>query len=234
MLLKSDSLSDIGRQRKRNEDCCYANPQTGLFIVADGMGGHPAGEVASKLAVETLREQLETAVALNHPEQLPERLEQALLQTSRTIIRAGQANPQWLRMGTTVAIAVIFEGQAYIANIGDSRIYLLRNGDLSQCSFDHNPTEPTLFRGRIQNLSSILTQALGIEQPLEPYQQQINLRAGDRLLLCTDGLNNMLSDADIRQLLQSTSPQQCCRRLVDQANNRGGLDNISVVVVDIA
>ena len=233
MLLKSDSLSDIGRQRKRNEDCCYANPATGLFIVADGMGGHPAGEVASKLAVETLRELLETAEVIKNTQQLPQRIEQALQQTSQTIIRAGQKHPQWLGMGTTAAVVMITEGQAFIANVGDSRIYLLHNGELRQCSIDHNPTEPVLCHGTVLNLSNILTQALGIEQPLEPCLRQFSLQAGDRLLLCTDGLNNMLSDADIRLLLQTESLQEICHQLVALANQRGGHDNVSVIVVDL-
>ena len=233
MLLTSDSLSDIGRQRKKNEDDYYSNPQTGLFIVADGMGGHPAGEVASKLAVATLRVQLETA-DFNNPEQLTQRLGQALQHANRTIIRAGKENSLWKGMGTTAAITLIIRGQAFIANIGDSRIYVLHNGELRKCSIDHNPTEPVLLHGTAHNLSHLLTQALGIEQPLEPHLQHFAVHTGDRLLLCTDGLSNQLTDSTIGKLLnQPVPPAQICQQLVATANDRGGFDNITVTVVDI-
>ena len=233
MRLKSDSLSDIGRIRKRNEDACYSDPQRGLFIIADGMDGHPAGTIASRLAVDTLQALLTTRGVLSSAQEIPKQIEQALQQTNRTVLQAGQSNPAWTRMGTTVAIAVIAAGQAFIANIGDSRIYLLRNGLLRQCSQDHNPTDPALFAGKVQNLSHLLTQAIGLEQTLEPSQQQFPVQPGDRLLLCTDGLSNMLSDPEISQLLQMDSPQNSCRQLIAAANNQGGHDNISVIVVDL-
>lgn len=234
MLQKSDSLSDIGRLRKRNEDYCYSNPQLGLFIIADGMGGHPAGDVASRLAVETLRERLEARAALDNPEELPERLEQAFQQANQAVILAGQTNLHWHRMGTTASVAIVLKGQIFIANIGDSRIYLFQNGVLRQCSKDHNPTAPAIFDGKIQRQSNLLTQALGLDQPLDLYQQQLPLQPGDRLLLCTDGLNNLLSDSEIRRvLMQPEAPGETCKQLVLQANNKGGHDNISVIVVDI-
>ena len=234
MRLKSDQRSDVGRVRKRNEDCCYSNPQLGLFIIADGMGGHPAGDVASRLAVETLRKILEVREAFAKPQEIPQRLEQAFQQTNQVIISAGRSNSQWHNMGTTASAAVVSEGRAFTANVGDSRIYLLQNGSLRQCSKDHNPIGPALFDGKIQRLSNILTQAIGLDQPLDLYQQQFALQPGDRLLLCTDGLNNMLSDSEIRRvLIQSESPGETCKKLVRQANNQGGHDNISVIVVDI-
>jgi protein phosphatase len=234
MLLKSDSLSDIGRYRTRNEDYCYSNPQRGVFIIADGMGGHPAGDIASRLAVETLQKTLEVREAFAKPEEIPQRLEHAFQLTNQVVISAGRSNSQWHNMGTTASIIIASEGRAFTTNIGDSRIYLLQNGSLRQCSKDHNPTGPALFDGKIQRFSNILTQAIGLDQPLDLYQQQLLLQSGDRLLLCTDGLNNMLSDSEIRRILiQSDPPGETCEQLVRQANNQGGHDNISVIVVDI-
>lgn len=234
MLLKSDSLSDIGRHRKRNEDACYHNAQAGLFLIADGMGGHPAGDVASHLAIESLRVQLERPNGCDDPEEIPLCLESAFRQANLTVRDAGQRNPKWTRMGTTASAAVIAEDRAFIANVGDSRIYLLHAGNLRQYSKDHNPTDARLFAGRRQNLANILTQAIGLEPAIEIYQQQFTVASGDRLLLCTDGLNNMLPDTEIQHLLNhAETPTDAGRQLVAAANSSGGYDNITVIVIDI-
>ncbi len=230
MQLDSDSLSDIGRQRRKNEDACFADPQLGLFLVADGMGGHPAGEVASRLAVEGAGRLVRQELPDTTPEaEIPRLLAALCQQVSQQIYQAGLDNPDWRGMGTTLALACCRGGRAYLANIGDSRIYLLRNAILKRCSRDH------CLGDESSPLHHILTQALGLDKPLEVYQRQLDLQAGDRLLLCSDGLTNMLSDAAICRLLSlPRAPEQLCRQLVAAANDRGGLDNISVVVVEVA
>ncbi len=227
MQLCSDSLSDIGKQRSKNEDACFADPQAGLFLVADGMGGHPAGEVASRMAIGAAVSRCHSGLSADCPDaEIPQRIEAICQQLSRQIHQAGQDNPSWHGMGTTLALVCCRENLAYLANVGDSRIYLLRAGILQQCSKDHTLGDDQ------SPLHHILTQALGADQPLEVHQQQLELQPGDRLLLCSDGLTNMLSDQAICRLLSlPREPQQLCQQLVAAANDRGGLDNISVVVV---
>ena len=234
MRTKSDSLSDIGRHRQRNEDACYSNQQQGLFIIADGMGGHPAGNVASRLAVESLREYLESKASPEWRNDVPEQLQLALQHCHATVKNAGDSNLLWRRMGTTVAVLLIVKQMAFVANIGDSRIYLWRNHALRQCSKDDNPTDPSLFAGNLQGLSSLLTQAVGLETPPVAHQQKFRLQPADRLLLCTDGLSNLLTDDAIAQLLAEQQPTaQTCRKLVAAANDKGGYDNISVILVEM-
>ena len=231
----SDSLSDTGRQRSKNEDACLDDPANGLFILADGMGGHPAGEVASSMAVTSLHRRLRQARRTPAAE-IPELVKAAIAQTSREIFQAGCDNPAWRNMGTTLVMAWCHRDMAFVANVGDSRSYLLRAGRLRQCSEDHTLGNrrqlPLQDQGMLQH---ILTQALGLEEPVAAYQQQLALQPEDRLLLCSDGLTNMLGDTQIAAILaRPLPPHQLCSDLVEAANAEGGLDNISVVVVKIS
>lgn len=236
MQLHSDSFSDIGKQRSKNEDACFADPRAGLFLVADGMGGHAAGEVASRMAADGINLFLQQNLSRETAtEAIPALLDAACQQTSRQVYQAGLGNLDWRGMGTTLALACCRNGRAFLANVGDSRIYLLRGGILKQCSRDHTLGSSRDIPAAEQSmLHHILTQAVGLEQTLDVYQQQFALQCGDRLLLCSDGLTNMLTDAEISRLLSlPREPKQLCQQLVAAANDRGGLDNISVVVVAV-
>ncbi len=236
MQLHSDSLSDQGKQRSKNEDACFSDPNIGLFMVADGMGGHPAGDVASGMAISCTHSFLQPGLTgATSSEKIPELLDAACQQSSQQIYQAGLDNSAWRGMGTTLALACCLQGQAFLANVGDSRIYLLHDGSLTQCSYDHTLGNRQQIPANQQTgLHHILTQALGLEQRLEVYQQQVALQTGDRLLLCSDGLSNMLSDDEISRLLRlPRQPKQVCQQLVAAANDRGGLDNITAVVIMI-
>ncbi len=236
MQLDSDSLSDQGKQRSKNEDACFADPEIGLFIVADGMGGHPAGDIASGMAISAIHSFLQTGLtAETAGDKISELLEAACQQANQQVFRAGQADAARQGMGTTLALAYCSRGQAFLANVGDSRIYLLREGSLKQCSYDHTlGNRQQIPASQQSGLHHVLTQALGLGKHLEVYQQQIPLRSGDRLLLCSDGLSNMLTDDEINRLLRlPRRPRQICRQLIAAANDRGGLDNITAIVVSI-
>ncbi len=230
MRINAASLSDTGRVRSRNEDYHRCDPNHRIFIVADGLGGHPAGDVASRMAVKALAERLQLPTTRTGEPPLASLIEEAFQQTHQLVQEAGNEQSSWRNMGTTLSLVLVEEGQAFVANVGDSRIYLLRDGQLSQLSEDHNMALSGVSGG-----SSFLTQALGLNQPIDVFQQQLPLQTGDRLLLCSDGLNNMLSDLEINLILSAEEPPEtCCPQLVKRANEMGGQDNITVIVIAIS
>ena len=242
MKLTACGKTDIGRLRRNNEDSWFADTRLGLFIVADGMGGHAAGEIASALAVQMIREQLAPLLAKKtRPEGLLSTLSDAIRLANRAIAQAGEENPEWRGMGTTLTVLLLQAGQALLGHVGDSRLYRWRSGQLEQLSDDHSLVGDQLRRGLISreeadasNLRNILLQAVGITPELEICRKQLPLAAGDYLLLCSDGLTDMLKDKTITELLgQDLTPEQGCERLLEEALVAGGKDNISLVLVRV-
>jgi protein phosphatase len=241
----------MGRVRANNEDNYRVLPELKLFVVSDGMGGEAHGEVASALAVEGVANHC-LAAANNHAlpffgERLPElsektnRLASALRQANRTIYDTAVQNPKHRGMGATVVALWIEEQRMSLANVGDSRVYLLRAGALEQLTADHSLVAEQVRQGVLtpqeaetSNLRSVLTRALGpYEDVLVDTDEQLLLE-GDTLLLCTDGLTRMVTDAEIAStLLTQPAPQAAADRLVALANEYGGEDNTTVVVVRI-
>ena len=224
--------SDIGRARERNEDSFLV--QEPLFAVADGMGGHRGGNVASSLAVKTL-----SSIDLS-AEGLAASLEERVKQANRRVLEQGAADRELRGMGTTLT-AVLADGErAYVAHVGDSRAYLLRDGNLQQLTEDHTLVQRMVREGKLSAEEagnhpqrSILTRALGVEENLSVEQLTMDLHAGDRLILCTDGLTSMVDRENIQEILEAESdPQAASERLVDAANAAGGDDNITVIVLD--
>jgi len=222
------ALSDIGLQRSTNEDAFVAAPP--LFAVADGMGGAQAGEVASRTAVEALGRALEGGRTLA----------EAAQEANRQVFTLAEDDPSRAGMGTTLTVLRLLEGneRAELAHVGDSRAYLLRDGHLEQLTADHSLVGEMVREGKLtadQAIShparSILSRALGTEPGVEVDRREIDLRADDTLLLCSDGLTSAVSDADIQRWLQGAAPRDAARRLVVEAKNRGGHDNITVVVL---
>lgn len=213
-----------GHVRSRNEDSLLADPDRHLFVVADGLGGHTAGDVASQIVVNSLDRELDAA-ELDSAGSLPDRLVKALLEAHGDVAEEARANPQYRGMGTTAVVArVAADGSSVaLAHAGDSRAYLLRGDRLERLTADH--VSPGIF-GRA------LTQALGTEGPIDPDGAEVPLEAGDRLLLCSDGLTDMLDDQRIGRILADGSAQEACDALVQAALDRGGVDNVTVVVVD--
>ena len=223
--------TDVGRGRSANEDAFVADADSGLYAVADGMGGHRAGEVASATAVETLRS------VFGSRRRIGEAVEAA---NAAVFAQAGE-NPEMRGMGTTVTAVALTEGRyAIIGHVGDSRAYLLRDGALSQVTEDHSLVEQLVREGQLSPEEAanhpqraIITRALGIEPDVEVDIYEVDLRPGDRLLLCSDGLTNMVRDQQLEAMLREQSdPQQAAEMMVDAANAAGGDDNITVVIVD--
>ncbi len=228
------ALSDIGRAREINEDAYLANDE--IFAVADGLGGHQSGEIASSLAIKTL---------LEAKNELSEADPQALLikcfeKVAATLYQSAILNPEQFGMGTTLTCALISDKKVCIAHVGDSRAYLLRKGGLKKLTEDHTLVAELVKEGRLSEEDAlthpqrnILTKALGVDLKVEPDIASFELKPGDRLLLCTDGLTTMLRDKNIEEILnENLAPEETCHRLVELANAKGGWDNITVIVVE--
>jgi serine/threonine protein phosphatase PrpC len=225
--------SDIGRARERNEDSYVVEEP--LFAVADGMGGHRGGAVASSLALESLRELLrDEGVA-------PAALIDEIKEANQRVLQRGEADRDLRGMGTTLTALLAEEGRAHIAHIGDSRAYLLRDGSLKQLTEDHTLVQRMVMEGKLlpeeaerHPQRSILTRALGVDEEIEPDTLTLDpVLPGDRLLLCTDGLTSMVDAARIEDVLQAEhDAQRAANILIDEANAAGGDDNITVLILD--
>jgi protein phosphatase len=238
--LKTASLSDVGRVRSENQDA-FADLQRAsgerLLVVADGMGGHRGGSVASQLAVQAM-----DAVFQRGDLSGAELLITALSEANRCVHEAALEDPALSGMGTT-AVAVLLEGRldgAWIAHVGDSRIYRARNGQLEQLTEDHSAVAELLRRGVINEEEAEthprrneILRSLGILAEVEPTVTHVDLREGDQLLLCSDGLSGVLSAGEIASVLQRAEPETAVRMLVDSVNSRGAPDNVTVVIASV-
>ncbi len=243
--------TDQGRLRLRNEDAVLVDHERCVFAVADGMGGHPAGDVASRVAVEHLPALIASAlgspldaVGATLPKAAPgdvdAALERALVELNDVILAEAAQDPDHVGMGTTVVLALFTGLTAHVAHVGDSRAYLFRPGELHQLTEDDSLAN-ALIRGgvapddaRHHPYAERLTQAVGTAGGIQPTVRGFELSAGDRLLLCSDGLTRMLVDARIGMILATEpDPEAASQALVDAANHAGGEDNISVVLIDV-
>lgn len=225
--------TDIGKVREHNEDSfgCKDN----LFVVADGMGGHRAGEVASSIAVETI-------LAGNISRIDEAGLKQLILEANNAILAEAEKNPELAGMGTTVAVLVLFPHKAIVAHIGDSRIYrYTAKGELIRLTDDHSLVAELVKRGELTEIEAkehphrnMLTRALGTKGNIEVETMVLPVQPGDRFLLCSDGLTGMVDEDTIGQVLAGNDmPKVLAEQLVALAVERGGMDNVTVVIVDI-
>ncbi|MDQ5816275.1 MAG: Stp1/IreP family PP2C-type Ser/Thr phosphatase [Actinomycetota bacterium] len=225
--------SDVGRVREANEDSyLIADP---LFVVADGMGGHIAGDVASSTAVKVIQDESGDASSEN-----PGTLSKIISDANTAIWDKAQSDPALRGMGTTCTLVLVDEHRVHIAHVGDSRAYRLRDGQLEQLTEDHTLVGRMVQEGRLSPEEaqhhpqrSIITRALGVDEEVQVDLDTVELSEGDRLLICSDGLSSMVDDGPIKSVLASESdPQRAADRLIDVANEAGGDDNITVVVID--
>jgi serine/threonine protein phosphatase PrpC len=244
----SGGQSDVGQQRANNEDCFRIVQPLNLFVVSDGMGGEAHGEIASAMAVETvvkacMGEETETVAAFAQMQpgwsEQTRRLFNAAHLANKKIYESAEANPQQQGMGATLTAAWINEERLSIVHVGDSRVYLLRSGVLQQLTSDHSLVAEQVRRGILtaaeaehSELQSVLLRALGTQPDVEVDAEEHTLFPGDILLLCTDGLTRMVAEQKIAATLQSESdPVRAAEKLVALANENGGADNVTVVVV---
>jgi len=243
----SHGASDVGLKRERNEDSFLVDADLGLYVVADGMGGHAGGGTASKLAVETLHRFLRDLRASSpstfagapfDASPLGEKLREGVEAACSTIYQTAQADPALAGMGTTVTAALVHGSAVYLAHVGDSRCYLIRDGQIHQLSEDHSLVNEQLKAGaitadeaRTSRFRNIITRSVGFEEQVEVDLFALEGRAGDHLLLCCDGLTNLVDDPEILEIVGALPVKKIPERLIQLANERGGDDNITVVVV---
>jgi PPM family protein phosphatase len=229
MNVRVGAATDIGQVREGNEDSYLVEEP--LYAVADGMGGHRGGEVASSLALETVQELFE-----RHEGTLTDQVVEA----NRAVFDRSQSDRNVSGMGTTLTAALIDGDKVHLVHVGDSRAYLLRGGQLSQLTEDHTLVHRMVMEGEITEAEaethphrSILTRALGVDENVQVDEGDVQVENGDRLLLCTDGLTGMVSEEEIQQImLDAAEPQEAVDRLVKMANRAGGIDNITAVILD--
>lgn len=248
MRLEAYVRTDTGPVRENNEDNFLVDEEDGLFVVADGMGGHAAGEVASRVAVDTIRELLEgdpspDETRLDRSVQDPadvlrERLRYAMNQASYRIRKEAQATPAYSGMGTTLCVLLVEADQAHLAHVGDSRVYLIRDGQIMRLTRDHTVVQQEIDAGRLTPEMArlvphrnYLTQSVGYHGPVEPDTSTRPLMPGDIFLLCSDGLTDPLDDPTIASICERTDVGDLAEVLVQEALKAGGEDNVTVVVV---
>ena len=242
------NVSDTGKKRPHNEDSAITDPTMGLAIVADGMGGYKAGEVASAIAakaiLDTVRSDLQAAHSVVGDSQTDLSAEamlvrDAIVGANRHIFKTATEVAQCHGMGTTVVVVLFYNNMVTIAHVGDSRVYRLRNGDLAQVTSDHSLVQELIDRGfftpeeaEANTPKNLVTRALGIDEKVDVDVQQQATKPGDIYLLCSDGLNDMVDDEEIRLTLGKYSGNlvEAAHELVRLANESGGKDNISVVL----
>ena len=243
MNLSATGKTDQGLLRSNNEDNFYLDEKLGLLVVADGMGGHASGETASKLAVNVIRDYFQGPQKMtgdyNHSySEFTNKLNSAIRLANLAVFEAAQSSPQLKGMGTTIAAVLLMGNRLSIAHIGDSRVYLVRAGNIEQLTDDHSIVNEQVKRDLItkeeaakSEMKNILTKALGISADTEADLDELTMFEGDILLLCSDGLNIMMTDEAILEIISfAENPVAACDSLINAANEKGGKDNITVVI----
>jgi protein phosphatase len=249
MVIESAGVTDIGRKRKENEDSFLIDNDLGLYIVADGMGGHLAGEVASKLVVDTVWDYMkrvkedEDATELENFEETlskeANRLISGINLANQGVYQAAQGNESYRGMGSTLSAVYFTDNTFIVANVGDSPIYLVHDGGIELISVIHNvmaeqaaidPTEAELLGEKFKHM---LTRAIGVEEKVEADICENQYFKGDILTISSDGLSDKVSPEEILDVVRNEQPAKACQTLVDLANERGGDDNITVIVLKV-
>lgn len=247
MRITSCGITDVGVKRTNNEDNYLINDELNLFVVCDGMGGHVGGEYASAIAVNTVEEVL-TSMEFRpaelgvEPEDGPveltrEKLRYAIRLAGKRIFEKAKEEPELKGMGTTCLALLVDSGNAFVAHVGDSRGYVVRDGRIEQLTEDHSLVNEKIKAGLItpeqaktHKLKNIITRSLGYMEDVEIDIQVRALRRGDHFVLCSDGLSNLVDTGEIGENVLDYGPQEAARRLVETACERGGDDNITVVI----
>lgn len=250
MLIKSFGHSDVGRRREKNEDFFLIDDERRLYLVADGMGGHLGGEFASRLAVFTIDEVVKS-LEEDPQSTLPEGetlkpgdyancLRFAIREASRRIFEKANEEAQLHGMGTTTVALLFRNNKAYIANVGDSRVYRIRGKKINQITKDHSLVGEQIRAGllsaddsRVNRLKNIITRSVGFQESVDSDVDIRPVKVGDRFLLCTDGLSNLVNDDEIKEIILNNELETAVHRLIDIANERGGDDNITAILVEV-
>lgn len=247
--IESAGISDIGKRRKQNEDSFFLDDRMGLYVVADGMGGHNAGEVASKLVVETIRDYIKQGQS-NGPVEERAGIDANLskeaglllsgIQLSNRIVhQTALSNEAYRGMGSTVSAVYFTEKTFIVANVGDSLIYLIRDGEIEQLAVPHTlvaeqtERDPDNAELLWSDFKHVLTRAMGVDEKVKADISEKPFFKNDILVICSDGLTDKADDEEILELVYNRRSEKACKSLVDLANARGGDDNITAIVLKV-
>lgn len=232
--MRWSQITEVGLVRKQNEDSICVIPDLAFFAVADGMGGHLAGEIASKMAIESITHQLKSG----NMKEIDKLLLEGVYLANAKIFSTARKETSYRGMGTTITAAVISKRQLILAHVGDSRAYIIRDRKIHLLTEDHSLAQEMVRNGGITKEQArahphrnVLTRALGTDLSVDVDLFKFNLENRDIVLLCSDGLSGLLEDSEILGLVSVNDPARAAQNLVDEALNRGGTDNISVIVV---
>lgn len=251
MRIRSFGCSDVGRKREKNEDSYLLSEGLSLFMVADGMGGHLGGDIASRMATQTMEEVIaalesdpettlqEGGVSVK-PGEYQSYMRYAVTLASHKIFEKAMADSLLRGMGTTTVALLFRNNKVYVANVGDSRAYRIRGEKIDQITKDHSLVGEQIRAGilsesdaRGHRLKNIITRSVGFQDDVETDVDIRVVRVGDRFLLCSDGLSNMVKDDEIRDVVITNDIEAACKRLIDIANERGGDDNITCIIAEV-
>ena len=250
-VIESAGITDVGKKRKGNEDALYIDDEQMLYVVSDGMGGHQAGEVASMLVVETIRDYMQRFKQADKAniEELDEadvslskeanRLLSGIRLANQGVHHVAQSKESYRGMGATVSAIYFTDGELIAANVGDSPIFLIHNGQIELLSVTHNviteqaAIDPEAARNIGAQFKHMLTRAMGIEETVKPDVSEIPYFKGDKLVICSDGLTDKVPPEEILEIVKQEKPERACQKLVDLANARGGDDNITIIILNV-
>ena len=250
-VLEISSSTDPGMVRSHNEDSVAADAANGLVVLADGMGGYNAGEVASGMATTVIITEMQQVLQKAQPYEVDAKTRQQVgarlvreqvLKANTSIYQAAQSQPQYAGMGTTLVVCLFYDNKVLVAHLGDSRLYLLRDGKFKQVTRDHSLLQEQIDSGLISaeqaknaQHKNLVTKALGIDPSVEPEIHEYPAKPGDIYLLCSDGLCDMVEDEDIGMAVQTFAAnlKMAASHLVQMANDNGGRDNVSVILVRV-
>jgi len=250
-ILEIASCTDPGMVRSHNEDSIASDAANGLVVLADGMGGYNAGEVASGMATTVVTTEVQQLLAKIQPHEIdpetksalgPRMIREQVIKANTSIYQAAQSQPQYAGMGTTLVVCLFYDNKILAAHLGDSRLYRMRDGKFSQVTRDHSLLQEQIDSGIITveqakhaAHKNLVTKALGIDPSVEPEVREYEAKPGDVYLLCSDGLCDMVDDEDIGMTLSALGGnlKLAAQQLVQMANDNGGKDNVSVILVRV-
>ena len=238
--MKAFAATDVGKVREVNQDCVFSSIGPvgclpNLFIVADGMGGHKAGDIASRLTVDSVVDKLSKVNSKDYISVITD----TIIKVNKEVIDKAAESQDYAGMGTTLVVATVFDNILKVANVGDSRLYVVGE-DIIQITRDHSLVEEMVINGqldradaRVDKRKNIITRAIGGESKVEAEMFSVEMKPEDKILMCSDGLSNMVDDAEILEIInREPDIEKAARMLIDAANENGGKDNISVVIVE--
>ena len=238
--MKAFAATDVGKVREVNQDCVFSSIGPvgclpNLFIVADGMGGHKAGDIASRLTVDSVVDKLSKVNSKDYISVITD----TIIKVNKEVIDKAAESQDYAGMGTTLVVATVFDNILKVANVGDSRLYVIGE-DIIQITRDHSLVEEMVTNGqldradaRVDKRKNIITRAIGGESKVEAEMFSVELKPEDKILMCSDGLSNMVDDTEILEIInREPDIEKAARMLIDAANENGGKDNISVVIVE--